>query len=287
MRGGWQVGGLVLALLVASPPTRAWADLTDAEKKAASDKVKDAVKNNQLEEAREPLKKLLEDSLEKEAPGNKLPTANSADKEEDIKAAMYKALDEGKHDLAAYYYEILAQRHETPNIFGPALDLTIWSIVVFLILLFVLTKFAWKPMLAGLEKREKDIHSAVTDAQNAREEAQRLKDEIQAERDKMAAMHQETIDKARAEAQRVAEDTVAQAKAEAQAERDRLRREIETERAQAERELFARVADLATLVSAKAIRRQMTEDDHRRLVDEALADLGPAADARQRRVATK
>jgi F-type H+-transporting ATPase subunit b len=286
MRNSWKVAGLVLALLVASPPVRALAEISKAEKDAAVKKVKDAVKNDQFDDAREPLKKLLEDSLEEQARGKNLLTAAAAETDKDIKEALDKALDDGNYGLVAYYYDILDQRHQTPNIFGWALDLTVWSIIVFLILLFVLGRFAWKPMLAGLAKREKDIHAAVSDAQHAREEAQRLKEDIQAERDKMAAMHQETIDQARAEAQRVAEDTVAQAKAEAQAERDRLRREIETERAQAQRELFARVAELATLVSAKAIRRQMTEDDHRRLVDEALAELGPAADARQRGVTT-
>src|SRR5438067_9652961 len=54
------------------------------------------------------------------------------------------------------------------------LDLAIWTVVVFLILLFVLSKFAWKPMLQGLQKREQDIHSAIEEAHKTREEARRL-----------------------------------------------------------------------------------------------------------------
>src|SRR5260370_26803329 len=97
--------------------------------------------------------------------------------------------------------------------------------VVFLLLFFILQRYAWKPMLAGLEKREKDIHSAVADAQKARDEAQRLKGEIQLEREQMEAMRRDTIDKAPTEAPRVPDDLKAEAKAEAQAERARARRE--------------------------------------------------------------
>jgi F-type H+-transporting ATPase subunit b len=295
MRGGWQVGGLALALLVAAPLGRAGAADPPAgeekEVKKLQGEAAKAVEEGKYEEAEKALGKLLDADLKARAGkadlDEKGELLNEKAKKEVLKKQFEDAVNGGRYDYAAYYLDRLgeAKKSEETNIFAPALDLTVWTIVVFLILLFVLGKYAWKPMLAGLEKREKDIHSAVADAQKAREEAQRLKEEIQAERDKMAVMSRETIDKARAEAQRVAEETMAQAKAEAQAERDRLRREIENERAQAQRELFARVAELATLVSAKAIRRQMTEDDHRRLVDEALAELGPAAGERQRSVA--
>jgi F-type H+-transporting ATPase subunit b len=302
MRSGWQVGGLALALFVAAPLGRAGAADPPAEGKPPTaeekKKVKDlqaeaakAVEEGKYEEAEKTLGRLIETDLKARAGKDDLDEKgellNEKAKKEVLKQRFDEAVEKGRYDYAAYYLDRLGEvkKSEETNIFAPALDLTIWTIVVFLILLFVLSKYAWKPMLAGLEKREKDIHAAVADAQKAREEAQRLKEEIQAERDKMAAMHRETIDQARAEAQRVAEEISAQAKAEAQAERDRLRREIATEYAQAQRDLFARVAELATLVSAKAIRRQLSEEDHRRLVDEALAELGPAAGERQRSVA--
>jgi F-type H+-transporting ATPase subunit b len=69
---------------------------------------------------------------------------------------------------------------------------------------------------------------------------------------------------------------LAQAKADIQAERDRTRREIAGEKDRALKEIWDQTAQLATLVSAKAIRRELTPDDHRRLVDEALADLQKA-----------
>ena len=72
---------------------------------------------------------------------------------------------------------------------------------------------------------------------------------------------------------------IAKARAEIQAERERLRREIEMARDQALQELWKQAADLATMISAKAIRRQLSAEDHRRLVDEALTELQGAAKA--------
>ena len=65
-----------------------------------------------------------------------------------------------------------AKQHD---LFGWAIDLGIWTLVVFLLLLFVLSKFAWKPMMQGLEHRERAIHPALHEAQQARDEAARLR----------------------------------------------------------------------------------------------------------------
>jgi F-type H+-transporting ATPase subunit b len=162
------------------------------------------------------------------------------------------------------------------NVFEGALDLTIWTIVVFLVLLFVLSKYAWKPMLQGLEQREKTVHAAVEEAQRAREEAQHLRDQLRSEMDKAQEQVRQTLEQGRRDAQRVADETLAKAKSEIQTERDRLHREIDLARDQALQQIWGQAATLAARVSSKAIRRQLTPDDHRRLVDEALAELRQA-----------
>jgi F-type H+-transporting ATPase subunit b len=159
------------------------------------------------------------------------------------------------------------------NIFEPALDLAIWTIVVFVILFFVLARYAWKPMLAGLQQREHNIRAAQEEAKRDREEAQRLREEVQRKLDGAAAEVRDLLDQGRREAQQLQEDMMNKTRAEIQAERDRLRREIETARDQALQSIMTRAGQLATLVSAKVIRRELTGDDHRRLVDEALTDL--------------
>jgi len=163
------------------------------------------------------------------------------------------------------------------DIFAPRLDLTIWTILVFGVLLVVLGRFAWKPMLQGLQKREKDIQSAIEDARSAREETQRLREEVRAERAKIEQTRREKILKAEADAQRRYDEIVAAGQAKIKADSDQALRELETAKNQALQELWQRTADLASVVSTKAIRRNLTPEDHRRFVDEALAELRGAA----------
>ncbi len=183
--------------------------------------------------------------------------------------------------------------HESPagegsgsdKMFLPALDLTLWTIVVFLILLFVLGKYAWGPMMKGLEAREHSIHSAVEEAHRAREETARLRDEVLRERARAEEEARATIEQARRDAQKQADELRAKAVAEIHAERDRLRRDLQLARDAALQDLWAQTARLATLVSSRAIGRELSPDDHRQLADEAIADLRRAGAERQRETA--
>lgn len=158
-------------------------------------------------------------------------------------------------------------------------DLGLWTLVVFGLLYFFLRKLVWTPMLSGLQKREDNIRSAVEEAQQARDEAQRLRDQLQREVDRAQEKVRDILDEGRKHAQQTTDEMIAKARTEIQAERDRLRREIEMARDQALQELWKQTAHLATMISAKAIRRQLTEEDHRRLVDEALTELQGAGKA--------
>jgi F-type H+-transporting ATPase subunit b len=164
---------------------------------------------------------------------------------------------------------------------APRLDLTIWTVIVFAVLFAVLYRLAWKPMLAGLQTRENNMQDVVEDARKAREEAQRLREDVQSERNKIEDMRRDILQKAQADAQRMADEITAKAKAEMQAERERLRRDMETAHDQALQDLYSQTVDLAALVSSKAMRREMTPEDHRRFVDEALADIRHAGNGKQ------
>ena len=152
-------------------------------------------------------------------------------------------------------------------------DTALWSIVVFVALLFILRKMAWGPMLEGLQKREDSIRSAVEEAKKAREETQRVTAQFQAEMAAKMAEIPKIMEEARREAEQLKETMRADATKANQADRQRLLHDIETARDQALQEILNRTAQLATLISAKAIGRHLSEDDHRRLVDEALDDL--------------
>jgi F-type H+-transporting ATPase subunit b len=154
-----------------------------------------------------------------------------------------------------------------------AVDLGLWALVVFIILFLILKNAAWGPMLEGLQKREQTIRAAVDEAKDARKETERVRAEFKAEMDKAYAEIPKMMEEARRDAQNLAEEMRSKAIADIQTERQRLRREIDTARDQALQDLWNRAAELATLISSKAIKRSLSEDDHRRLVDDALNEL--------------
>ncbi len=163
------------------------------------------------------------------------------------------------------------------DIFSLRFDLGLWSIVVFLALYFILKRFAWGPILHGLQQREETIRKAVEEAKEARAETVKAR----AEFERMLAQEQAKIpslmEEARRNAQALADEMRNRAQQDIQAERQRLRREIDAARDQALAQLTTHAAQLATLISAKAIKRDLSEEDHRRLVDDALAELRQAA----------
>jgi len=171
---------------------------------------------------------------------------------------------------------------DAPNIFKGAVDLAIWTVLVFLILLVVLAKMAWKPMMEGLAKRESEIKQAAADAKAAKEESEKLRGELQIERDKAAGQIRELMDKARKDAERLKEEIEAQGRAQVTAERDRLYRELGIAKDQALQDIYQQGVELASILSTKTIHRSLTPEDHRGLVDEALADLRSSAQERQR-----
>jgi F-type H+-transporting ATPase subunit b len=171
------------------------------------------------------------------------------------------------------------------NILALSWDLGLWTVVVFGLLLYVLRKLAWVPWLDATRRREDNIRQALEEAQRARDEAQRLRTDLQGEMNRAAEKVRDIMDKARQDAHQATEETLARARAEIQKDRERLHREIAIARDQALQTIWNQTAQLATLISAKAIRRQLTMDDHRRLVDDAITELRRAGEERQREVA--
>jgi F-type H+-transporting ATPase subunit b len=167
------------------------------------------------------------------------------------------------------------------SMFERALDLGVWTLCVFLILLFVLTKYAWKPMLQGLEKRENTIAEAVEEAKKAKEAAAELQRQIAAEKQKLADETRKMYDENRKKAEEHEAARKAEFETVMQAERERALREINIAKDQATKELFVKSAQLASVISAKVVGRQLNDDDHHRLVDEALADMNQAVAARR------
>jgi F-type H+-transporting ATPase subunit b len=168
---------------------------------------------------------------------------------------------------------LAAEPEHKPSIIEPRFDLTIWSIVIFAVLFFVLRKFAWGPILEGLQKREHNIEGAVEEAKKVREEMARQVADFQKQLAEANQQIPKLMEEARRSAEHLKEEMRAQAAADINVERQRLRREIEVARDQALQDIWNQAANLATVISARAIHRALAPEDHRRLVDEALSEI--------------
>src|SRR5262245_22753742 len=162
------------------------------------------------------------------------------------------------------------------DIVAPRFDLGLWTIVVFLGLFFILRKYAWGPMIEGLQKREENIKGALEEAKKARKDAENIQAELKKQFDGAAQKISGMMDDARKDAQQLLADAKAQATKDIQTDRERLRREIDTARDQALQDLWQKSAELATLISMKTVRKNLTVEDHKSLVDEALVELKKA-----------
>jgi len=162
------------------------------------------------------------------------------------------------------------------SLFSLATDLGVWTVVVFLLLLFVLSKLAWPKMIQGLQKREDSIRGALEEAQKAKEEAHTIRLDLQKQLDQAHGQVRAILDEGRRDAQALRESELAKTKADIQSERERLHREIEMETDQALQRIWSQTAELATQLSSQALRKQLDTASHRRLIDEAMVDLRTA-----------
>ncbi len=150
-------------------------------------------------------------------------------------------------------------------------SLIFWEIVSFGILLFVLAKYAFPPILEALDARERKIRESIESADRSRAEADRRLAEYDA---KMKAAQKEAealIEQAKARVQHLQEENERRLSADAERIKAAAAREIDQERRKALQEVRRHVTDLALRVAEKVVERTLTDADHKRLADESLA----------------
>jgi F-type H+-transporting ATPase subunit b len=151
--------------------------------------------------------------------------------------------------------------------------LMIWTIVCFLIALYVLKRYAFGPIQGAIDARRERVRQSIEEADRAREEARTLLEE-----------HRKLIGKAKADAEeilaegrRVADSLRERVREETEADRQRrleeTKRQIEAETQRALEQIRAEVADLTLLATAKVTGKVLDRDDHRRLIEDAIGDL--------------
>ena len=152
-------------------------------------------------------------------------------------------------------------------------DLGIFTLIVFGLLLLILQKTAWPKIIEGLQKREEAITSARDEALQAKQEAEELRLKLQADLAKAQCEVRAMLDEARKDADALRQQEREVGVKEAEIERERATREIAAAKDIALKEIYQQAVDLAATMSSKALGREITPDDHRKLLDESLAEL--------------
>jgi F-type H+-transporting ATPase subunit b len=158
-------------------------------------------------------------------------------------------------------------------------DLGIYTLIVFGILMFVLAKFAWPHIREGLDKREVNIRSVLDQAKQSQMDATALLASAKKQMDDGAAQVKAMLDEARRDADVLRAGEREAAVRDIAAEKDRAKREIAAEKDAILKDVYDQSVKLAALISEKALRRTVSVDDHRRLLDESLAELRSASKA--------
>ena len=157
--------------------------------------------------------------------------------------------------------------------FAGAIYQSIAAIIVFLLLLFILTKFAWGPILKGLQDREGKIKADLEAAERAAAEAKATLAQYQAQlahgREQAAAI----IQSATAEAQKAANGITAASERELAAMKARAEAEIRYAKEQAINDIYLQAANLGADIAGKILKREINPTDHQQLVEESLTAL--------------
>lgn len=151
--------------------------------------------------------------------------------------------------------------------------LMIWTVVVFLITLAVLTKLAWGPLMKALDEREHRIHDALTKAEQAQKAAEEAIAQAKANSDAALRKADDLVKDARVEAQQMRQKMVDEAKAESQKTVEQGLNRIAAEQRIAMDEVRKTAADLAIRAAARLVQTSMTEQQQRQIVDEFLSEL--------------
>lgn len=155
-----------------------------------------------------------------------------------------------------------------------SLGLFVWMLVIFIALIFLLKKFAWKPILDAVNEREEGIRNALLSAENAKKEMQNLK----ADNEKLLAEARLERDSMIKEAREIKEKMINDAKAEAQVAGQQMieqaKASIESEKNAAMAELKAHVSTLSLDIAEKLLKEELSnKESQTKLVEKMLGDV--------------
>lgn len=147
------------------------------------------------------------------------------------------------------------------------------AVVIFLLLLWLLGRYAWKPLVGQLQQREKTIADTIAGAQERQKEAEGLLAEYRRQLDKAQGQSDEILAKSRQEASAVRETILGEAREDARKCGEQMLADVDQARRSALRELYETTAELATEMAGRLVRKTLKPEDHRQLLTESLEEI--------------
>ena len=159
------------------------------------------------------------------------------------------------------------------DLITPEVGLLFWQTIVFLILMIILAKFAWKPILGAVRTREESINQALASAEDARKEMQNLK----ADNEKAMQQARAERDEILKEARQIKDKMIGEAEGEAQQKADvivaKAKESIEMEKRAAMADIKNQVATLSIEIAEKVIGKELsTEERQHQMIDKMLQE---------------
>jgi len=155
----------------------------------------------------------------------------------------------------------------------PDPGLYIWTIVTFLVLLGLLARYAWRPLLDALEKRELAIRQSLDDARQAKEELQKVQVESQRILAEARAEAGAIVSRTRSDAARFGDEMKQKARTDAEALIKHAERQIEMQTARAVETIRHEAVDLSVAIATKILRRDISKEDNERLIQDTLKEM--------------
>jgi F-type H+-transporting ATPase subunit b len=160
---------------------------------------------------------------------------------------------------------------------SPNVGLMIWTLLVFGISMWLLSRYAFPRISQALDRRQRAIEESIDASERTRREAEELLQEYRERLAEARGQADDIVSRARKTGENAQAEIVAEARAKREEMMEQTRREIEAETRRAIQQIRAEVADLTVLATEKVTRKSLDDADHRRLVDEALSELDFAA----------
>jgi F-type H+-transporting ATPase subunit b len=156
---------------------------------------------------------------------------------------------------------------------SPDVGLMIWTLLAFIVAFLVLRKYAFPRISEALERRQRAIEDSIDTAERTRSEAEELLAEYRERLKEARAQAEEIVIRARKAGEQHERESLEKAKGSREELLEQTRRDIQAETRRAIQEIRREVADLTVAATEKVTRKTLSEDDQRRLVEEALGEL--------------